>query len=526
MKSLLKLCLFAMLHTACGPVDPKVESEEEIDVVRSTAAVTSRIGPAGGELRAPQGHVLEGVVVKIPAGALATETDFTLEGTIDETPLSQLSERVGPQLRITPDAVTLTKGATLTVPIDLMLLSAFGKEPSSCAVWQREGAGWTKLTQTASTATSVTVESTSLATVAAGIALNPRAFCAANPVQCLGANLSIGVCAAPAGSFCVKKLPDLTKGILDGTSSTVAIVGGKLHYAHAPSSGRLAIAKYDLASGQTTVLESLAAAGGFLTARGEIAVEADGTTWLSTARGNIAFKPAAAPQGFDNANGFGVAVIDGVTTRFFTKLVTVTKGQPAQLRLCATPGGCAPMSGLNSLVQVKGRPGAVAVDAQAPKFAALAGNGVAVFSNLSSATTFAPSLYSGGLLSQTAFATSTKSKAFGLSQITNLEGSFNSTRVNDVGSPSQSGAFATHLAFLDDDRLAGIDGEDAMVSVLGADGVTKNISLSSAAPGTPDYNRMLPRAIANIPGTNRFIIVTRGLSGGPAEVYELRPVGN
>jgi hypothetical protein len=143
---------------ACAPA-------ARVSVVGSSA----RIGPAGGELVAPEGDPLEGARLEVPAGALETEVELTLTPAEDETPLPQDGFRIGPHFRVEPATTALKLPVRITYPFDLDTRRLFPNSDDECRVWQRDGEGWKGHRQVASTEHGVTIETSSFATAAPGV---------------------------------------------------------------------------------------------------------------------------------------------------------------------------------------------------------------------------------------------------------------------------------------------------------------------------------------------------------------------
>ncbi len=137
------------------------------DTLRAT------IGLQGGEIVGAKGSALEGVKLTIPAGALASDTRIEIKPATDDTPLPATAVRCGPEVEIGPAGTQLAVAAQLTLPFDENIVAANERFDDEVKVWVRDGDRWGQKEQVDSAQGSVTVELSSLDTVAAGV--NPPA---------------------------------------------------------------------------------------------------------------------------------------------------------------------------------------------------------------------------------------------------------------------------------------------------------------------------------------------------------------
>jgi hypothetical protein len=137
------------------------------DTLRAT------IGPHGGEIVGAKGSALEGVKLTIPAGALASDTQLEIKVAVDDTPLPERAVRCGPQVEIGPAGTQLAVAAEVTLPFDESIVAANERFDDDVKVWVRQGDHWGQKEQVDSSPGSVTIELSSLDTVAAGV--NPPA---------------------------------------------------------------------------------------------------------------------------------------------------------------------------------------------------------------------------------------------------------------------------------------------------------------------------------------------------------------
>jgi hypothetical protein len=133
------------------------------DTLRAT------IGPQGGEIVGAKGSALEGVKLSIPAGALASDTQIEIKLAVDETPLPETAVRCGPQVEIGPAGTQLAVAAQVTLPFDESIVAANERFDDDVKAWVREGDHWGQREQVDSSPGSVTIELSSLDTVAAGV---------------------------------------------------------------------------------------------------------------------------------------------------------------------------------------------------------------------------------------------------------------------------------------------------------------------------------------------------------------------
>jgi len=160
-RALLTIGILLFAASGCGPASPPS------DTLRAT------IGPQGGEIVGAKGSALEGVKLTIPAGALASDTGIEIKLAADDTPLPATSVRCGPRIEIGPAGTQLAVAAQLTLPFDEDIVAANERFDDEVKVWVREGDHWGQREQVESSHGSVTIELSTLDTVAAGV--NPPA---------------------------------------------------------------------------------------------------------------------------------------------------------------------------------------------------------------------------------------------------------------------------------------------------------------------------------------------------------------
>jgi hypothetical protein len=142
-------------------------------VTQPNDTLQATLGPRGGELVGAKGSALEGVKLTIPAGALASDTRIEIKLAIDDASLPPTAVRCGPQVEIGPAGTQLAVAAQVTLPFDENIVAANERFDDEVKVWVREGDHWGQKDQVNSVPGSVTIELSTLDTVAAGV--NPHA---------------------------------------------------------------------------------------------------------------------------------------------------------------------------------------------------------------------------------------------------------------------------------------------------------------------------------------------------------------
>lgn len=293
------LATLASLAPACDN-DPLPEAPEPSFVF---SAARKRIGPEGGELVGTLENRFLGVKLVIPPGALAKEEEISFAGALDPTPLPATAERVGPQIRILPEGLVLAKPARLTVPMDRELRSAFEDPPEACKVWMRSGPGWKRVEPVATTPDSVTIETTSFATAAAGVVLITKlAVCTDS--TCAIPRVETGSCTGPLG-FCLSSVPDPPKPLQAVTTSSqhVGRIGTStfLFYLELDN-GLVTPIRYDLDTSATFQYSRHTPQLGGPIRFSRVQPSADGSVWAMVAGyGFIRFTPGGGSAAFDTA---------------------------------------------------------------------------------------------------------------------------------------------------------------------------------------------------------------------------------
>ena len=452
-------------------------------------------------------------------------------------PLAQTAERVGPQFSIEPAGLLLAVPAKLTVPFDPELRAQWAQQDSECKVWLRDGAGWMSAEQVASSPEGVTVELRALTVAAAGI--NVRSL----PIACFTTNTCLLAAACLAGAnFCLKQLAAPTASAF--TVNNLTVDGGFAYYLHSPAVNTFTIAKYNLtsATGETTLLPSLAATPttGVFT-RGRIAVGTNGEVWTGmVGYGNVRFSASAAPVRFDTLSTLQPAgvVIDDADR---TSVVRLTRRTVPICEIEAGGSACNGSPGSVTGTSLTGqKPGSKAWDIAGVS----ASEGILARPTPSKADGTSPPALPWAFMGTTVGAgdflfnaTATrKADPCGASLTVNLD-------LNPAG--FRHIACANNHVFDDGGRDYAL-GTTVVSSMASDDGVSayivdsaraelvqihleieggssiRRIPLTSAAPGTPEHDRLLPRAIRFDKATKSLILVTRGLSTtGVPEFYRI-----
>lgn len=533
--ALTSLCLGLPLLAGCSSdatasaPDPETEGlAPEIGELRA------KVGAAGGELVGAPNSAFAGVRLVVPAGALASETEIVIRASVDPVPLALTAERVGPQFSVEPAGLALAVPAKLTVPFDAELRAQWAQQDSDCKVWLRDGAGWTSAEQTASSPEGVTVELRSLTVAAAGVLVKPL------QLSCV----TMGTCTLlrdkdclVGSNFCMRRLPPPTASAF--TTNNLTVDNGFAYFLHSPAVNTFTVAKYNLASptGETTLLTSLAATPSSpMVTKGRIAVGTNGEAWAGmVGYGNVRFSPAAAPFRFDSASTLQPAgvVIDDADR---SAVVRLTRRVVPLCNLEA--GGCTP--GSLTGISLTGQKGALRWD-----IAGLSANEL-VFARPTPSKadgTSPPALpfafmgtdhgvgdfVSGGVLTR-------KADPCGASLTVNFDLSPSGVRhvacanghVFDDGGRDYALGTTVVSSMASDDELTAYVVDSARAElvqihlVLEGGVQIRRLPLTTAAPGTPEHDRLLPRAIRFDKSTKSLVLVTRGLSTtGIPELYTI-----
>jgi len=318
--SLLSLVVSSALTLgACGadsddPAATPAPGEEQA----VEATLSAKVGPGGGKLTGAEGTPFAGLVVDIPAGALAAETTITVRETSDPTPLPSLAERVGPQF-ILEGSGSLAAPLSLTLPLDAGSVARFDKQVEDIKVWVRAGDGWTLTEPTAATASSVTIPLQAFTAAAAGVKVIARPFsCILNPS---------GPSCTPKARLVVPEIPldqpcnlpeAFCLSFIGNASQPVASLDNfvvepdAIYFPGETGPGRVNLVRVDLATGANTQPFTEGAA---LTSssRRNPAIDADGSGWMGVGQnGNLHLRPGQPPETRElNRNAAGAARTKG-----------------------------------------------------------------------------------------------------------------------------------------------------------------------------------------------------------------------
>ncbi|MFO0667109.1 MAG: hypothetical protein U0174_24365 [Polyangiaceae bacterium] len=295
------------------------------------------IGPEGGEVVGLAGSDFAGIRLKIPAGALSAKVRVSFQGVIDDTPLPETAERVGPAVKLLPEGTQLTKPAELTLPLDREMVGAYAQTPAGCKVWSREGAGWQRTDQIRSDSDTITIPISKFTTAAAGVNFLQQNSCV--KTQCEPVPVSPQtfqsldqLCQPIDGApFCLIKLPlDEKKNGIDEFSS-LNIKGRKVYWA-ASFDGNVTVARYDLDRPSDPLFKYPAYTGsttGTVANRGIVGVPIvnSPTVWMGfSGIGNVLFNENVAPVVFDSGSAAGVVVSEAGEVRRFRRQNVVNNG--------------------------------------------------------------------------------------------------------------------------------------------------------------------------------------------------------
>lgn len=474
-------------------------------------ALSGRLGPAGGSLTAPETDGLAGARLEVPAGALDTEVEFSFVPGDDETPLPGDGFRVGPLFAIEPVTTKLKAPVRITYPFDPAARAAFPNTDAECRVWQRSADGWSGVAQTASTESSVTIETSSLALGAAGV---QRAIivnvCGTSAMPCA----LPGPCTSPMG-LCMTRLGDpIPKPF---TPFSVGVARAKVVYASRPAGEPIRGVVYSYPSAQTTVSPPLTNPSmGASIGRPDMAPNED--VWVvlpgvSTTK----FPRVAPPERFDTESARlsrGVAVSStGTVSRFVRDTVdtsTVYRLVKDQQQFTITSD----FRGVVNFVPRRALNTFIAWDRS---------RGLVFFDGTSDVTAqHLVSPPSGFFVADVA--TSYKSAAFAVLFV-NAEGTQRKLSMFATAPTSLSdqptrrdfdGVIDTQIEYGSDDRVYAFTSVRAQIDVFDATtGGVSNIPLTNAPVTSSDYRELLPLALRNVHPTGELLLVTTGTTASP-----------
>lgn len=483
--------------------------------------------PAGAELRATigaEGGVLEGLEgfrLEIPAGALSADTEIVVSPTVDETPLAQTAERVGPTFSISPVDLALAVPAQLTLPIDAELRAAWEVADTDCRVWQRTAEGWERREQTASSAESVTVELDRLSTVAAGVLRTARTgICASG---CPALEIRDDRTCIAGTTMCMRRVGALAHTPLETASLTVD--GGLVYYLHSRAKNTFNIGTFFLDGFRApgTYTELVASPTASVSNVGRLHVGANGDVWASlTGIGNVRFRPTSPAARFDTgvvSSPAGV-VIEDANRNNVVRLSRLGLGSTARYSaLDATSSWEVATLPASDVLRARAiQTGSFTTNDPFQFFAT--GSGEGVFGVRRAASNRSDEC--GSALTVNADVVTDASGR-------NAWIACSDRRVIRTGSLGFQGATSpSHIGSFAVDSTSGghayaTDPSRAEIVVIGRVGLEGNqigaraVSLTTAAPGTAEHTRMLPRAIRYDASRDELVLITVGT--GTPEVW-------
>ncbi len=506
-------CLVLLAACTGEPAAADLVGDDEASIVVETLSAT--IGATGGTLEGEVGGPFEGFRMVIPPGAVLEDTEFSVTGVVDPTPLAPDAERVGPQFALGPDGLDLLLPASVTVPFDPSLRSSWQNEDEECRVWLRDGDGWFNEAQTASTSDGVTVPVSTLTTLAAGVSLVQI------PTNCA----LLGTCPTPTGasgcldgsSYCLTRLSPPKVAAYEYTA--VSVHDGNAYFVTSPGQNSFAVAEYDLFSttGATRVTTPLTAVPTrSVSARGRITPDpASNDLWVSLqGYGNVRFRFGSVPARFDTATDLsptGIADASGT----FLRYVIANTGSGRSLQGILPSGKMDPAIAITTsdtptnVLPV--RPDGAFSKARILSFLAFASNASGVRAQVPNVTTKFTDVCGSSNTLVSAFDATYKLYAVGCLDRT--------LKRSNAGTVSP-GHTIGDLAIGTDERVYVIDPSVAQITRVERGGGVSYIPLTSAAPGTADHSRMLPRAIRYDDSLDMLVLFTRGNnSGGIPDVF-------
>lgn len=489
--------------------------------------------PAGAELRATvgaSGGVLEGLDgfrLEIPAGALDTDVELVVRPTVDETPLAQTAERVGPAFSIEPLDLAFAVPARVTVPVDPELRAAWEVDDSDCRVWQRTAEGWERREPVASSADSVTVELDRASTLAAGV------LRVARPATCSTGCPALGlrddrICFAGT-SMCMRRVGALPHTPFDVASLTVDANTVYYLFSRATNTFNVGTFSLDTLRAPSQYVELVAAPTASVSSAGRLHVGANGDVWASlTGVGNVRFRPSSVAARFDTgvvSSPAGVVISDANRNEV-VRLSRLRLGSET-LYSALDSRSSWEVARLPSTDLFRARAiqtGTRTVSDPFQFFATGSGEGVFGVRRGASARTDV----CGDALAVNADFVHDATGRTGWVACSDRRVVRIWPGRNDVAtSPSHIGSFAVdsseggHAYATDPSRAELV--VIGRVDLGGSDIRARAIPLTDAAPGTPEHTRMLPRAIRYDATRDELVLVTVGM--GTPEVWTITPQG-
>jgi hypothetical protein len=487
---------------------------EPAEVLRAT------LGPAGGEIVAGPESSLAGFRLVVPAGALSEEVELEVQSTIDPTPLLPPAFAVGPQIVIRPEGLALAAPISVTVPFDAGLRGAWDAPDEECRVWYREGEGWARAEQTASSPETVTVELDTTTTFGAGV---------------LGSMVDVGCrfdCDAPepptatcldGDRLCIERIA--TQHVSD-VFDWFSLTQGVIYWVSSPTVGQVSLAGFDLRTRAAIPTTAAASLDTTPLPAGDVVVDRAGARWLGfVRRANVRFEGTRLPSVFDttaSTRAIGVALdrASGEAVRFRYQATTadavVTSARSDGVRTLARAVGTTTLDGVLHPARVTTSPGNYLVWGSA--FGTISTSGASCTNCRFPRSVTCPGTFAS--MRSLAVSPSTNDHAY---VCTNTAGGgallVNSTqRTTFLEGQVPSGRLA-----IDARRVVYlIEGTRAQITRFNVDGSVTVIPLTSAAVGTAEHTAMRPLGILYENSLDALYVVTQGSGDGRLnDLYEI-----
>lgn len=328
---------FSLPFLALAAFIPSCSSSEKAPVDPNAPFTGADIGPEGGEVVGPAGSDFQGISLKIPAGALSAKVRISFQGIVDETPLPDTAERVGPAFKILPEGTALAKPAELTLPVVREMVGAYNQTPADCKVWARKDASWERIDKLRNTDDTVTIPVSKFTTAAAGVNFVIKNSCVATVCEPAPPELttfqSLQQVCQPVDNapYCLIKLPisEKTRGMDE--FATLNIRAFQIYWAATTDDG-FTVARYDLTRPSDPIFHYQPYTGsvnGALSTKGVVSIDNVGTggAWVGfSGVGNIRFRSDGPPQLFDTGSAAGVGATGAGVIRRFVRQNVVNNG--------------------------------------------------------------------------------------------------------------------------------------------------------------------------------------------------------
>jgi hypothetical protein len=273
------------------------------------------IGSDGGTIDGSGFPGFEGVRAVFPPGALSADTTVTIRPIIEAEPLPLLGEQCGQSYVVDGGGAALAAPVELTIPVEAEILQAYAQSGQDVKVWVKDGADWEKVEPIATADDRVTFGLPRFTSSAAGLFRIPLAAICATGVCGTAAQTPPTAPACPGPAFCISTL-----GVNTPPESGARLIsnGTNLFHTARPGTNQVTVVRITPSSGGRSSAAPHTTAS--ITRKNLAFVTVAGEAWLGIGSGgNIRFKfDGSAPQAFDtDTNGLGaVALDDGTLTRY------------------------------------------------------------------------------------------------------------------------------------------------------------------------------------------------------------------